>query len=54
MALQIINTRKLAEQEEKEKERGNKERENEKKGRKQILDTLELIQRNQNQSTATV
>merc|ERR1712129_183042 len=55
MALQIIHTRNLAEEEEKEKEREKKERENEKKERenekserKKILDTLELMQRNQN------
>merc|ERR1712129_111621 len=55
MALQIIHTRNLAEEDEKEKERERKERENEKKERekekserKKILDTLELMQRNQN------
>jgi len=69
MALQIIHTRNLAEEDEKEKERERrerehekkerenekkerenqkKERENEKRERKKILDTLELMQRNQN------
>jgi len=55
MALQIIHTRNIAEQEEKEKEREKKvrenekkERENEKRDRKQIFDTLDLMQRNQN------